>query len=343
MSHSECAVRERVVALVEAGGFSATEAGRQYGVPKSTATRWIRQWRESGETSRKVGTGLWRVSTNAEDNRLLAEARARPFLNSLQLQRSAFFPGSRCTVLNRLKDAGLTSRRAAKKQKLTDEQRIYRLAYAEENLNREWGNVIFSDECVFSSGNDGPIRVFRPSGTRHNEEYVAETWRSGRISIACWGWMSSLGVGVLHRIERDRNKRGLTGEQYVNILENVMVPSVRFLHPEGTIYFQQDQSPIHKSRVVQEWFANQSEVILIDWPPCGADMNPIENVWAETKRQLHDNWPSNPPTSKDALWELVSNAWDEVASSPVYAANLVKSVPRRMMQVVENEGFWASY
>ena len=344
MSHHERAVRERVVALVETGGFSATEAGRQYGVPKSTAIRWIRQWRETGETSRKAGTGKWRVSTDAEDDRLVAEARARPFMNAVQLKRSTLFPGSRRTVLNRLKSAGLNSRRAAKKQKLTDEQRVYRLSFAEDNMHRDWSNVIFSDECVFSSANDGPVRVFRPSGTRHNAEYVAETWRSGRVSVACWGWMSACGIGMLHRIEQGRNGRGFSGEQYMHILEHVMVPSVRVLYPEGKILFQQDQSPVHKSRLVQEWFANHStEVELIDWPPCGADMSPIENVWAETKRVLNENWPTNPPTSKDALWELVSNAWDEVGSSTAYAENLVRSLPRRLRQVVENDGFWSSY
>ena len=71
-----------------------------------------------------------------------------------------------------------------RKKKLTDEQRVYRLSFAEDNMLRDWSNVIFSDVCVFSSANDGLVRVFRLSGTRLNAEYVAETWRSGRISVA---------------------------------------------------------------------------------------------------------------------------------------------------------------
>jgi hypothetical protein len=40
----------------------------------------------------------------------------------------------------------------------------------------------------------------------------------------------------------------------------------------------------YKSQLLQGWLADQNEVELIDWPPCWAVLNPIENVWAEKKR-----------------------------------------------------------
>ena len=262
----------------------------------------------------------------------------------MQLKRAANFPGSSKTVLRWLKDAGLKSHSAARKQKLSDEHRLYRLAFAEENLYHDWSQVVFSDECVFSSVNDGPARLFRPRGTRHNLEYVAETSRSGHVTIACWGWISARGIGMLHRIEeRGPNTRALNALQYVHVLENVMVPSVRVLYPEGVIQFQQDNSPIHTCQMVQEWFARQDQVDLVDWPPYAADLNPIENVWWETKRTMSENWPDPPPASKEALWDLVTDAWDEVASSEHYASSLVRSMPRRLRQVIDNDGYWSSY
>jgi hypothetical protein len=54
-------------------------------------------------------------------------------------------------------EAGLRSRSAAVKEKLSEEHRLYRLAIAENNVDRDWGNVIFSDESVFSLANDGPV------------------------------------------------------------------------------------------------------------------------------------------------------------------------------------------
>ncbi len=129
-------------------------------------------------------------------------------MNSVQLRRSVNFPGSTHTVLRRLRDAGLRSRRAAQKQKLTDEQMVYRLAFAEEKYTSRWGDVIFSDECNFHQQMMVRYASFGHPGTRHNAEYVAEAWRSGRVSVACWGWMSARGIGMLHRIDQGPNGRG---------------------------------------------------------------------------------------------------------------------------------------
>jgi hypothetical protein len=80
-------------------------------------------------------------------------------------------------------------------------------------------------------------------------------------------------------------------------------------------------------------------VELLDWPPCGVDLNPIENVWAEAKRVMAENWPDPSPASTNARWDVVLDAWEEVAHSKVYAATLVESLPRRMQMVIDSEGY----
>jgi hypothetical protein len=127
--------------------------------------------------------------------------------------------------------------------------------------------------------------------------------------------------------------------QYPHVLRDIMVPSVQEMYPDGVINFQQDQSPIHKSQLLQGWLADQNEVKLLDWPPCGADLKPIKNVWAETKRVMAENWPDPSPASKNALWDVVLDAWKEVAYSEVYAATLVESLPWRMQMEQLNVPF----
>jgi hypothetical protein len=105
------------------------------------------------------------VSSLAEDARLVDEARENPFLNSVQLKHNTAFPGCPRTVRNRMTEAGLRSRRAVVNEKLPEEHRLYRLAFTEDNVDNDWENVIFSDESVFSSEKDGPVRVYRPQGT----------------------------------------------------------------------------------------------------------------------------------------------------------------------------------
>ena len=51
-------------------------------------------------------------------------------------------------------------------------------------------------------------------------------------------------------------------------------------------------------------------------------MNPIENMWSEVKRKMEETWPVLPSRNRDELWTLVSDAWDEVASSTRYIRSL---------------------
>ena len=113
--------------------------------------------------------------------------------------------------------------------------------------------------------NDGPDLVYRPQGERYNPQTCK---RSGRGSVRCWDWISHEGTGVLHRIEGH-----LDGLHYEHILQNVIVPSVWMLNPDGIIHLEQDHSSILDSRVVQEWLARQADVELLDWPPRASDMN----------------------------------------------------------------------
>ena len=67
----------------------------------------------------------------------------------------------------------------------------------------------------------------------------------------------------------------------------VPIAYARFGHGiYGPIRFVQDLSPIHTSNLVREWFEEHPEFELIPWPPKGADLNPIENVWSEMVRDM---------------------------------------------------------
>ena len=137
--------------------------------------------------------------------------------------------------------------------------------------------------------------------------------RSGRVSVNCWSWISHEGGGILHRIEGQ-----LDALQYQHIWQNVTVPSVRLLYPEGIMNLQQDHSSIYDSRVVQEWLSWQTYIKLLDWPLQAPDMNPIKNMCSGVKRIVQKTWPVLPPRNSDELWTLVSHAWDEVALSKRY-------------------------
>ena len=80
--------------------------------------------------------------------------------------------------------------------------------------------------------------------------------------------------------------------------------------------------------MVHEWLSRQADVKFLDWPLRGPDMNPIENMWSEVKKQCRKTGLSSPPRNSDELWALVSDTWDEVASSTRYIRSMIESMTR---------------
>jgi hypothetical protein len=86
----------------------------------------------------------------------------------------------------------------------------------------------------------------------------------------CWGWISHEGVGMRHYIGH------LDGLQYKHVLQNVMVPSMRMLYPDGIIHFQLE----HSSIIFVVWFKNGC--------PCRPTSNSVTGhrerlIWTTTR------------------------------------------------------------
>jgi transposase-like protein len=99
MTHHDRSVRERVIALVEEGGLSASAVGGRYGVPGYAARAWLQKYRTAGQVGRRRGTGLWSVSSPAQYAALEAEAQRNPFANGRELKAATNFPGQKSMVI----------------------------------------------------------------------------------------------------------------------------------------------------------------------------------------------------------------------------------------------------
>ncbi len=98
------------------------------------------------------------------------------------------------------------------------------------------------------------------------------------------------------------------------------------------------RSPIHTSNYTKEFIENNFSGNQIYWPTKGADMNPIENTWAELQKIREDVRPD----SRDELWNYISNSWEELGETDIFE-NLYRSMPNRMLSVIENHGNWTKY
>ena len=136
MAHHDRSIHQHVIALAEEGGLSASTAGELCGVLKSTARAWLQKYWWDGQVGRRRATGLWHVSSLAQDAALVAEAKRRnPFFSARDLKAATGVPWQRRMVILRLKIAGLRAQHAAVKELLTDEHKLYHLAFADSIVN----------------------------------------------------------------------------------------------------------------------------------------------------------------------------------------------------------------
>ena len=81
----------------------------------------------------------------------------------------------------------------------------------------------------------------------------------GGGNVMIWGCFSFRKIGPSHLIESNMNQF-----QYINILEEVMLPFATSNFCNGWV-FQQDNDSKHISNRVQKWFCDNG-VKIMDWP-----------------------------------------------------------------------------
>lgn len=150
-----------------------------------------------------------------------------------------------------------------------------------------------------------------------------------------WGAVTAAGLGPLVRLDGRFN-----GKKYCELIEQVVLPyALDGPFKDGLFYFQHDLSPIHTCRDVKI-LLHEHAVQTLSWPPKGADMNPIENVWGVMKGRLA-RLPLHT-MSCDLLWDAVYAEWERLRSTH-FAKQLLDSMPRRMAAVVDVQGEFTKY
>lgn len=326
----------RLVTLIEEG-WSVRRVADRFGVPKSTVQDIKMKWYQTHSLERTLGTGRKKISTEQQDNNLVRFLEANPFKTAVSAKEETGFPGCYRTAQKRVKQcSNLENHPAAKKPYLTATNKESRVGFALEFYGVEpnfWRNVIFTDEKVFQSSYNGRVRVYRPPNTRFDERYTQNVANSGRFSVNVWGWMSYHGIGICTRILERFN-----AETYINILETIMMPSVNAVFHNNFIY-QHDNCPVHSARVVTNWL-QQRNIQTLPWPSRSPDLNVMENVWGYLVNKIN-KFQDFRPQNADELWRRIEEAWQEI--TPEHTHNLVASLPRRLVSVIEKNGSMTKY
>jgi hypothetical protein len=313
---------------------------------KSTVSGFHYNYLQHGFRHVRSNCGRHRVTTAITDRMIIDYTKDYPFksLTSIRrhLQASLGVTQGRipslCTIGRRLIKIGRRSHPPASKCALTDINKLSRYMWGRDHLqwNEEWKNVVFTDESTFQLQANSCQYVRRPLGKRFSHKYVHQHLNR---SVACqnvWVAISWNGVSEIHFI----NGR-LNGQKYVNEILKVSLAQYcnTFFHNQHYI-LQQDNCPCHTATITKNYFSNQN-IEVLDWPSVSPDLNPLENVWADAKRQL-----SMVPNVHDVATlrqELINIFVKYNTTRSFVVKNAISSMHRRCKILVDVDGEHLKY
>ncbi len=116
---------------------------------KSTVSKWLTRYAETGDVQDKDRTGRPRVTTPKEDLGIIKQAIRNPettVSNITEDLKKRDTVVSKSTVSRRLHEAGLQSKSPLLKPLLSNLHRKNRLQWRLEHEESDWDNVIFTNE-----------------------------------------------------------------------------------------------------------------------------------------------------------------------------------------------------
>ena len=265
------------------------------------------------------------TTSTKEDHLIVAESLRSPQITSAAVATKMKSKGvsiSSTTVQRRLKKAGLSFLPLVNKPLLTEAHWKRRLLWAKENQQREWDQVLFTDECTFKLHHK-KNHAWQKRGKRMIGRTVKHP-----AKVHFWGCVSANGFGQGCTFTKNLNAAGL-----ITIYQHALLPSAKSLFGphNSTWVLQEDNDPKHKSKLATQWKASHN-ISTLPWPAQSPDLNCIENVWGVLKA----NVAARRAKTVKGLRKVIQEEWKKLGRE--YAAKLVGSMEIRVQEVIAVKG-----
>ena len=141
-------------------------------------------------------------------------------------------------------------------------------------------------------------------------------------SVLTCGWFSPKeDRAQIHRLDGRMDT-----SQYLQLLAGALTGELR----NDGVNFIHDHHPVHKSRVVAQWFRENDFVHVLPWPKNFGSIMPMETVWDDMLQRLEGTTVS----STEELWENVCLCFTQLCSND-YLKTVTSQIPNKLLKIIE--------
>ena len=138
-------------------------------------------------------------------------------------------------------------------------------------------------------------------------------------------------------------KGSVNADVYIDVLSTIFLLFVDAISGDEitNIIFQQNNASSYTAKKTREFLESTGRnygFTIMEWPPISLDINPIENLWAHLKPQLHISYldtrhlSGSPDAIKAELTKRLTEVWWTIGEEVLNA--LVESMPARVEALI---------
>jgi transposase len=250
---------------------------------------------------------------------------------------------SHSKVLKILHTNGLSCYKVQTNQELFEEDKIRRMEFCEDvmeranNENNLLSNILFSDESSFPiHGRQNPSVVRYWSQENQHRTLSLRTQYPQKLNV----WAGILGDNIIGPFFIDGN---LNGAKYLQLLQNNIIPAVLQLQNVdiNRVWYQHDGCPAHNAarEYLNTIFPNRviSRDGTIKWPPRSPDLTPLDFfIWGYIKETIYQHQHERA-INLDELRNKILNAFQNI--NPEMLQNARTSFYNRLGYCLAQEGY----
>jgi transposase len=296
--------RFAIIALDKHLRWKQNSIAKKIGCSRTTVGRTLKRWKEHGTVEDLPGRGRKPLLdiTNSNNNiitntiRKDRKAPARRIRNAIKQNLDVTI--SIRTILRLRKQLGFRPVHYRRRPLLTKNAKRKRLQYCLDNIDNDWKDIIFTDECMFILTDEREIIWKRPGSPmveKPVEEYPAK--------FMVWG-----GIWFDGRTELCFIEGNVDAKKYQKLLTQYLVQPQLI---EGKEVLQDGARP-HTAESTLEYM-DEVGIDLIQNPSYSPELNPIEKVWGWIKHQANEKFPDKLEDFK----QLIEKLWNEIPQSVI--------------------------